>query len=79
MHDPDYAPPQFTPKNRKAKFDEWFTGLEFSHEDFAFLDAFSFDQLKTRRIPTLRKIPMHYTTYWNGVLSSVLVAFTKPT
>ena len=79
LHDPDYDPPQFTPKNKKVTFDEWFTDLEFSHENFAFLDALSFDQLKTRRIATLRKIPMHYTTYWNGVLSSVLVAFTKPT
>ena len=79
MHDPDYAPPQFTPKNKKVKFDEWFSDLDFSHASFAFLDALTFDQLKTRRIPTLRKIPMHYTTYWNGVLSSVLVAFTKST
>ena len=46
MHDPDYAPPQFTPKNKKVKFDDWFTDLDFSHVNFAFLDALSFDQLK---------------------------------
>ena len=79
LHDPDYAPPQFTPKNKTVKFDELFSDLDFSHASFAFLDALTFDQLKTRRIPTLRKIPMHCFTYWNGVLSSVLVAFTKPT